>query len=88
MRQAEFRSSTMRLEIKSHDRFTVGFSRVHNRPREHQATRPRNFPVNANVIKLIRLTAHDKGERAAVSRVISKPDNLLVPDIWPKHPLA
>ena len=88
MRQAEFRSSTMRLEIKSHDRFTVGFSRVHNRPGEHLAARPRNFLVNANGIKLIRLTAHDKGERAAVSRVISKSDNLLVPDIWPKHPLA
>ena len=88
MRQAQFRSSTMSLEIKSHDRLTVGFSHVHNRPREHQATPPRNFPVNANVIKLIRLTAHDKGERAAFSRVISKLDNLLVPDIWPKHPLA
>jgi hypothetical protein len=74
MRQAEFRSNTMRLEVKSHDRFTVGLSRVHNRPREHPAARPRNFLVNANVIKLIRLTAHDIGERAPFSRVISKPD--------------
>jgi hypothetical protein len=88
MSQAEFRSKIKRLEVKNHDRPTVRLSRLHSRPREHQAMRPGNFPVNANVIDLIRLTAHDKGERAAFSGVITEADDLLLANIWPKHPSA